>query len=417
MKKVLYSTTALAAAGMFAFSGADAQAAEKIKLSISGSYIALIGVSGGEDTFGYRTVTSEDDGVNPPDEYVSGFAANKADNYGSVNMIADSEVSFKGNTTLDNGVRVDVIIDLETDQVNANRFSQHATDATKGKGGVVIDESYIKVGNLKGWGEFRFGSTKQAHFTFKVNAPAVNTINNALNNDTSDRFLPNPTGTKFFNHDGGADHMKAVYITPNLNGFQAGISYTPGQANSDGPPATEGDMPGDTNDISIGANYKGKFGDAGVALSGGYTRHTGAKEYTTIQAGGSVSFSGFSIGGGWAERSDDKDGMTAADIEGFMAGVGYKTGPWSLALTWLNTTDDETDAEGKDELNQYTLGMAYSLGAGVTVGASLFQAKFEDEEHMASSFPHSTTDQPLETRSTAQNNEGWGALAGIKVAF
>ncbi len=416
MKKTLYSTTALAAAGMFAFSGAEAQAAGKVKLGISGSFIWLAGVAKNEEFFGNRiTKAISDNGsaLFPDDdfEYNAGAEAVKSD-YGRVNMVGDSEVAFRGNTTLDNGVRVDVIVELETDQANANN-------------GVGIDESYLKVGNLKEWGEFRLGSTKQAHFIFKVNAPAVNAISNALNNDQPDRFLPNPTGTKFFNHDGSADHMKAVYITPNLNGFQAGISYTPGHENTNAPPQTEGDAPTDSNDVSIGANYKGGSGGAGIAISGGWTRHTGANEFTTVQAGGSVSFAGFSIGGGWAQRSDDKGGSTAADIEGFMAGVGYETGPWSLALTWLNTEDDASDAPGKDELNMYTLGAAYSLGAGITVGASIFQARYRDEDQTDTYFDSEfeaiddNNGIPInKTRvSTAQNNEGWGLVAGIRVDF
>ncbi len=391
---------------------ADARAAGKIKLSIGGSYVSLIAVSNNEDSFGNRItkgLVENDPNTDDDDfEYNAGAEAVKSD-YGRVNMVGDSEVIFRGDTTLDNGVRVDVIVELETDQANANN-------------GVGIDESYIKIGNLKEWGEFRLGSTKQAHFIFKVNAPAVNTISNALNNDQPDRFLPNPTGTKFFNHDGSADHMKAVYITPNFNGFQAGISYTPGQDNTNAPPRTKGATATDTNDVSIGANYKGGSGGAGVAISGGWTRHAGANEFTTVQAGGSVSFAGFSIGGGWAQRSDDKGGSTAADIEGFMAGVGYETGPWSLALTWLNTEDDQTGAPGKDELNMYTLGAAYSLGGGVTVGASLFQAKYQDEDRTETYYNSANDaaqgDPANGTQvSTAQNNEGWGALAGIRVNF
>ncbi len=383
MKKVLYSTTALAAAGMFAFSGADALAAEKVKLGVGGSFIWLAGVADSD-------------------------ADSQKDQSGN-NMVADSEINFRGNTTLDNGVRVDVIIDLESDQARANA-------------GTTLDESYIKVGNLKEWGEFRLGSTKQAHFIFKVNAPAVNTINNALNSDTQARFIPTTTGTHFFNHDGGRDDMKAMYITPNLGGFQAGVSYTPSTANSDAPPKTDGMMPSETDNISIGANFKSKFGDAGVAVSGGWTRHTGSTEATTVQAGASVSFAGLSIGGGWAERTDDMDkakqSMTnSLDIEGWMAGVGYKTGPWSLALTWLYTEDDQSMLKGKDESNQYTLGAAYSLGAGVTVGASLFMIDFQDEERTMTAGA-STPNNPSDDKySMPMNNEGWGVLAGIKVAF
>ena len=266
MKKVLYSTTALAAAGMLAFSGvvAEAQAAEKVKLGLGGYYTWLAG----------------------------GASHDNDDGQGAVNMVSDSEIYFRGNTTLDNGIRIDVIVQLETDQSNA-------TD---------IDESYIKVGNLKQWGEFRLGSTKQAHFLFRAMGPHVSTINNATNADTSARFVP---GATFFNHDGGADRMLAMYITPNLNGFQGGISYTPAYANADTPAMTEGEMPGDSDDVSVGANFKGKFGDASVAVSGGLTQRTGAVEYTTTQFGAKVGFAGVSVGGHWGEREDDKENSTA----------------------------------------------------------------------------------------------------------
>ena len=386
MKKVLYSTTALAAAGMFAFSGADALAAEKVKLGLGGYYLWTIG-SGDSDSKMHKT-------------------------QGDVNMVSDSEIYFRGNTTLDNGVRFDVIVQLEADDVNST----------------TIDESYLKVGNLKQWGEFRLGTTKQAHFIFKVNAPAVNTITNALNADQSARYVPSTTPLRgpatFFNHEGGADRMLAMYVTPNLNGFQAGFSYTPGQNNTDAPPQTKGMDATEASNISLGANYKGKFGDASVAVSGGYTKVDGVKgsgaEYTTTQFGGSVSFAGFSIGGGWAEREDDTAMSKADDREGFMAGIGYKTGPWNLALTWLNTTDDVSEATGEVDHDQYTLGMAYSLGAGITVGASVFMVDLQDENTTYNVVGADDREGGGETDDfshTESSNEGWGALAGVRVNF
>ena len=371
MKKVLYTTTALAAAGMFAFSGADAVAAEKVKLGLGGYFIWAAGASDSE--------------------------AKSHDSHSGINMITDSEIYFRGNTTLDNGIRFDVIVQLESDDVNST----------------TIDESYLKVGNLKQWGEFRLGTTKQAHFLFRAMGPHVSTIVNATNNDVSDFFVPSTTKTKFFSHEGGADRMLAAYITPNINGFQGGISYTPSQENKNSPPMTKGMMATEAKNVSLGGNYKGKFGDASIAISGGYTAvdggkadsitgaRTGEADYTTTQAGLKVSFAGFSIGGHWAERKDDVADSTTDDIEGFMAGVGYKTGPWNLALTWLNTTDDQTMAAGEDESNQYLLGMTYALGAGITAGASVFSVDFQDEG----------------TGEMAKNNEGWGALGGVKVAF
>ncbi len=406
MKKVLYSTTALAAAGLLALTPADAQAAEKIKLGLGGYFIW-----GG--------------GVGDSDSKMH-------ENLSATNMWAESEVYFRGNTTLDNGVRVDVIIQLETDQVS---------------NGTQIDESYLKVGNLKQWGEFRLGSTKMAQFVVgRTSAPAVYVISNATNHGQANLFVPNTTQLgkspggngatphTFFSHEGAADRMLAMYVTPNLNGFQGAVSYTPGHANSDSVPVTEGDAASDSENLSIGVGYKGKFGDASVGLTGGWTAVSGNQkagtEYTTMQFGGSVGFAGFSIGAQWAEREDDGDMGYKADVEGFQAGVGYKTGPWQVALTWLNTTKDVNPmVAGEVENNQYTLGMAYSLGAGVSIGASVFMLDFQDDRIPAKAAVTGVADDPStpanefvqavaeRAESAGNDNEGWGMLAGIRVNF
>ena len=390
MKKVLYSTTALAAAGMFAFSGADAVAAEKVKLGLGGYYVWAAGVSDSESDM-HKT-------------------------QGSINTHSDSEVYVRGNTTLDNGIRVDAIIQFETDQATTNQDAKAA----------IIDESYLKVGNLKQWGEFRLGTTKSAHFIFRAMGPHVSSIVNSTNGDISSLYVPSTTplagaGT-FFNHEGGADRHLVMYVTPNLNGFQAGISHTPGYNNTNTPPQTKGADAAEASDISIGANYKGKFGDASVAVSGGYTKVDGKKgdgaEYTTLQGGLKVSFAGFSIGGHWAAREDDTPMSNADDREGYMAGIGYKTGPWNVALTWLNTTDDTDEtARGEVEHNQYALAMTYSLGAGVSVGASVFSVDLQDEwtAHDDNETPNDPSDDTAAMPGTS--NEGWGVLGGIRVNF
>ena len=371
---------------VFAFSGADAQAAEKVKLGLGGFAIWAAGISDSE--------------------------SDMHKNQGSINMHTDSEVYFRGNTTLDNGIRVDVIVQLESDQVS---------------NGTQIDESYLKVGNMKQWGEFRLGSTKSAHFLFRAFGPHVSAISNATNHQQSAQFVPSTTPLKgpatFLSHEGGADRMLAMYVTPNLNGFQGGISYTPSQTNTDDPPKTKGMDATEANNVSMGANYKGKFGDASIGISGGYTTVGGRgnnAEYNTVQAGMNVSFAGFSIGGHWAERSDDTAMSKVDDREGWMAGVGYKTGPWNVALTWLNTTDDVSANPGEVEHNQYSLGMTYSLGAGVLVGASIFTIDLQDETMVTDLGADDAVGgegENADTTTGGNDNEGWGMLAGIRVNF
>ncbi|MDE0539549.1 MAG: porin [Rhodospirillales bacterium] len=401
MKKVLYSTTALAAAGLLALTPADVQAAEKIKLGLGGYFIWGGGVGDSDSTM--------------------------HEDLGAINMWAESEVYVRGNTTLDNGVRVDAIIQFETDQVN---------------NGTQIDESYLKVGNLKQWGEFRLGSTKMAQFVVgRTSAPGVYVISNPTNFGQANLFVPNTTQlggeangatpATFFSHEGAADRMLAMYVTPNLNGFQAAVSYTPAHANSDRVPQTDGEDASDSENVSFGAGYKGKFGDASVGLTGGWTTVSGnkaaGKEYTTMQFGGKVGFAGFSVGAQWAEREDDGEMGYKADVEGWQAGVGYKTGPWQVALTWLNTTKDVNPMlAGEVENNQYTLGVGYSLGAGVSIGASIFQLDFQDDMIAGQAAVEEVAAVPGNPGRAAKaavppkmgnDNEGWGMLAGIRVNF
>ena len=100
MKKVLLSSTALAAAGLMAGTGSPAQAAEPIQLSLGGYYQAFFtlraqsdvdrrGVGATQSTFG------NDEEIHPTDVQQEG------------------EVFFVGETTLDNGIKVGVNVQLE----------------------------------------------------------------------------------------------------------------------------------------------------------------------------------------------------------------------------------------------------------------------------------------------------------------
>ncbi|MEP6146643.1 MAG: porin, partial [Nisaea sp.] len=121
MKKILLGTTAIVAAGMIAAPSADA--AEKLKISVGG-YM--------EQWFGYTTAEDQ----------------SSSDYQGFAN-VSDTEIHFKGMTTLDNGISVGVNVQLEG---NSNPGDQ-------------IDESYLIVkGNF---GEINLGSENSA--LYKMN--------------------------------------------------------------------------------------------------------------------------------------------------------------------------------------------------------------------------------------------------------
>ena len=119
MKKVLLGSTALVAAGLIA---GHAEAADGVKLSLGGYYRGVAGVM--FDDFDGAAAGTEDD----LRDYV---------------FKQDVEVHFKGETTLDNGLTVGAVVQLE---------GQTSGDQ--------IDEVYAYFSG--GWGELRFGDDDEA---------------------------------------------------------------------------------------------------------------------------------------------------------------------------------------------------------------------------------------------------------------
>ena len=119
MKKVLLGSTALVAAGLIA---GHAEAADGVKLSLGGYYRGVAGVM--FDDF-------------------DGAAAGLEDDLRDYVFKQDVEVHFKGETTLDNGLTVGAVVQLE---------GQTSGDQ--------IDEVYAYFSG--GWGELRFGDDDEA---------------------------------------------------------------------------------------------------------------------------------------------------------------------------------------------------------------------------------------------------------------
>src|SRR4051794_38025178 len=100
MKKSLHGTTALVAAGLLA---GDASAASALKLGITGFYRNAVGGSFG----------------NSPSAQLGGGATVGLGNFDrqNVSMRQEIRVNFTGQTTLDNGITVGVLVGLNGENV------------------------------------------------------------------------------------------------------------------------------------------------------------------------------------------------------------------------------------------------------------------------------------------------------------
>ena len=178
MKKSLYMTTALAAASVLAFGATDAMAAEKakpVKISLGGFLNTRVGFA--EQEAGFESTASSTARVG----------------YDSFNVYTDSEIYFKASGQLENGIKVDVTVQLETDSTGSG----------------AIDESHVALSG--GFGTVRIGATKAAGQSHS--APSAGAI--SISGGDTDNWIIKPsaiTGTSGTNI-GPGDSTKIVYIT------------------------------------------------------------------------------------------------------------------------------------------------------------------------------------------------------------
>ena len=156
---------ATALTGVVLFGGHPALAqgkAAKIKLSLSGGFLSLLG-------FGMQKASFE----KSSEADVSGIT-----HYEPFNIVNDVEIYVSGSVRLDNGMTVSVVVEFEVDQFTAN-------GSAGGQGDSGIDESYMSLDG--GFGQIRIGSTSPGSHDFANTAPIVGALAN--DNDDTDNWI------------------------------------------------------------------------------------------------------------------------------------------------------------------------------------------------------------------------------------
>jgi predicted porin len=393
MKKILAGTTALVAVGALA---SAAQAAEPIKLSVGGLMNQWV-------TFG------------DVDSYT--YATGRVRSYGNVGIISDTEVHFKGDTTLDNGLKVAVTIQLEAERSD----SSTARNAS---------EQYVTLSG--GWGQVRVGEMKNAATIVHNQAPTAGAafsditsiFPNSVPNGASLQTLTNNTTSVDGIADAGACSTAIDYISPMFGPFAFGVTYTP-KIGGRGFAQENRDL----KDLIGGALvYADKWGPVGInadvayarfdydmnqiAATGGAYSDNATGVVHGVPLGLKISYAGFEVGGSYFRIMDSlKVGQGATgngaagsyDGAAWDAGVSYTTGPWRFAYAYYKSSlagDIQTN-KSKDTQEMHNLGGAYTMGPGVTASANFAYNKYVDE-----------------AGSTVGNKqESMGFIAGLQLAF
>lgn len=308
----------------------------------------------------------------------------------------DVELQFKVEGKADNGLKYGAVIELQTDG------SQNGTTSTIG---LEADQAYaFAEGN---WGRVEMGTTTGASGVLGVNAGSIASATGGIDGDW-EYFVSAPVATTgaafagFVNAPGlvissgdvtdGA--TKISYYSPRIapmggegTGLQLGLSFTPdsgdyvnnfsGQYNG-----------GDAEEvIDFGVNYVGQVGDIGFEVAGvmeigdaeranGLPGTTpGREDLSAWEFGFAIDWQGFSFAASYFDHGDSLSvtgaTISAAETDGFTAGVGYAQGPWSVSLTYMSATteyDDNTTVagSGENEFSNIVIGADYNLAPGFT---------------------------------------------------
>jgi predicted porin len=314
------------------------------------------------------------------------FASSNLDNttgddFSGIDSKQDSEIHFRPTITLDNGLKIGAVIELEGFQ-----------------NGDQIDESYMFI---KGsFGEVLLGSENSAGYKMTYAAPDVSFI--GVNSSSFGSFVPYSgnqggqnrgsdffratLGSTFLENDANNDAQRITYFTPRFAGFQVGVSYAR-DANQDSNAQINCN---DTtcNYFDIGANYLNSFGGFDLGISGrwgiGVNDVAGAQNPQVWGAGISLGFAGVTLGGSFAEQNNSSNGLR--DGISYDAGVSYETGPWGFSFVYLHgeNVDNESATNGAalgndEETDFFLLAARYKLAKGVAVGAFGGYAQLDED--------------------------------------
>jgi outer membrane protein OmpU len=374
MKKSLYMTTALAAAGVVALGVSGAMAASKakpIKITTGGAFKSLVG-------FGHQSGSFE------------GNATTGQTGYDDFNQVNDAEIHFKGSTKLDNGLSVSVMVQLEADQSN----------------GTDIDESLMTIAG--GFGTLRLGSSKSVVFLMGQGGPTAGAMASYGHPDTNN-WVIRPAASALDNgkintNGGGGDNMKITYMSPSFSGFSVGGTYEPSGTNNDTMPAVGGNAGTDTQTYMTDVRWMGKISSASIGADLGYweTHGDAASSSKTHRMGLKVGFGAFSVGTSRKETKDLDAAIDANGHEAYEAGLVWTSGPVKLSANYFNVSSEQTAAiAGEDEVTKYGVGGVYNMGPGVDLVGSILHVNWEDEVEA----------------TKASNNSGWAAVGGISLKF
>ena len=345
----------------FSFCLCSTAAWAELNVKVSGFYTS---------TYAY-THTSPRSGVN---EDFSGF-----------DIKTSAEIHFKPSLVLDNGIKIGAEIQLEAESETS--FDQ-------------IDESIFTLSG--DFGRFIIGSENSAGYLQTVRAPNaahIFFVTSAIDDfvpyfgvDSPADFFRSSLGTTLIENNRNNDANRITYFSPRIKGFEFGVSYARDEGQGNGiqqasfRPVAAGVIRTSATDIvDLSFNYKGSVGALNVRSS---ARYGFANIASNIPAAGldnpkiwgaglSIGYSGFTLGGSFAEQN----GTTVHDGNSYDIGLSYNYGDWTYSITHFEGKNSDEDVlyTAPERIKTTTVASRYKLHKNFSVSAFISQTDFSEE--------------------------------------
>ena len=379
--------------------------------------------------------------------------------------IDDAEIRFRARARTDFGLRYGVKIELDVD-----------TD----EGDVGTDEARIQLSGA--WGTMRLGDDDGVEEVMTYAGENLMIGQSGFDGGLGSGFDflgAFPRGPDLAGDT--EDATKISYFTPRFLGIQAGVSFTPDSGHDLGEDRsrvkninlrtsstsffnpTPFGVNTETN-VAAGVNFVRNFGGLNVAASAiaiwadAETRQVTSElddtgDFVPIeiedvfswQAGGTVSWGGFALGGGYGESGDSLSfgdlaptlglGLESVDPEYhfWTAAARYRTGPFAAHLGYFRSEsqgwqwrllgnfigdgeDDVNFFSHETEIDIYTVGAEYVLAPGLK-----FYTEYDhivvDREFEGVAFPGGGGDGVPDNAPDDEENVGDVFMLGAQVSF
>lgn len=274
----------------------------------------------------------------------------------------DTEIHFSVDGKTDRGLGYGAVIEIEAD-INGD---------TTGSG-TEADRTYVYLSGDK-WGRVELGANTDAATALKVDASTIARATGGIDGDWY-RFATNPGAATDFivrpdlptSHGSVAqpglteNAGKVTYYSPDLSGFQVGVSYTP---DTDAKGQTWGTTTAATTDVfSGGVSYARSFDgfDLGVSATAEYGDATAAAvdDLEAYALGASVGVAGFTFAGSYG----DVEGPSG-DGDFWTLGAAYDFHGFGTSVSYIDSTLDA--GAGDNDFENLVFGVDYALAPGLT---------------------------------------------------